>query len=275
MARWTPNLLLSYAFCLLTTVLGVAAQYPPHGTSVPVAQVQGPPGYQAFMRKNTASVATENSTLCRLLSPALNRLPSAFGLDVDICRNADVNSTKALLETLKTAVESYLGTSICFVVLSFDDVEGRQVSAAQEALQALGLRQVLPTIRAAKSVVLAHMPNILPGSNREPWVVLAVDYSFHWFNVGLYTLDEIGIVDPIEGTVRGPRIEEDNQLDALRDVLRHLFANPPPNANLPKQIHHLVVAHEEMDTIDFEARVQSAFGCRWRSKLYLENHNEL
>ncbi|KAF2683145.1 hypothetical protein K458DRAFT_405273 [Lentithecium fluviatile CBS 122367] len=121
-----------------------------------------------------------------------------------------------------------------------DDVAGR-ASVIQEALQALGLRQVLPTIRTAKDVVYAHMPNTVPGFYGEPLVVLAVDCSFHWFNVGLYAIDEIGLVDTIEGTVKGLRTQQDNQLDELRDTLRYLFANAPPNVNLPMQIHHLIV----------------------------------
>ena len=48
-------------------------------------------------------------------------------------------------------------------------------------------------------------------------------------------------MDPVEGTVRGRRIDEDFQIGALRDTLSHLFANPPPGINLPQQIHHLVV----------------------------------
>lgn len=269
------------------------------------------------MRKNTAPQSIDSSTLCRVLPPALDSLPSAVGLDVDICRHPDVTSIKALLATLRTAVESYLGTSVCFAALSLDDFEGDTVSVAQQALQAIGIRQVLPAIRAAKAEVLAHRPASLPDPEEEPWVVLAVEYSLHWFNVGLYTVDELGIVDPIQRAVGGPKIGEDNQLDALRDALRQLLAHPPPNVNLPEKIHHLVVygddaknqalhhliatflnadlirdahvsssvydgvtivarsAHVEMDTIDFETRNRPTFSCRWRSRLYRKDQNEL
>ena len=192
------------------------------------------------MRKNATSSRLKTSTLCQFLFPALSYLHSTVGFDVNICRHADVVSTKILLTTLMTAVESYLGMNICFARLSLDDMEERKVSVVQEALQALSLRQVSPTLRNAKLMVYANMPDTLPRFDEEPWVVLVVDYSFHWFNVGLYTIDE-GIVDPIEGTVRGPRIGENNQLDALQDSLTHLLANPPQNVNLPKQIRQLVV----------------------------------
>ncbi|KAF1957719.1 hypothetical protein CC80DRAFT_491094 [Byssothecium circinans] len=325
---------------LLTAALGVAAQYPARprapgvafrltpdygiaviyfndGTTVPVAQVHGSRQYRVFMRNNTASASTEDSMLCRFLPPALERLPPAFRPDLDICRGTDFTSTKALLATLKSAVESYLGTNICFAGLSLDGVEEHTRDIAQEALQALGLRQVIPTVQPARYAVHANRPDSEPAYDEDPWVVLAVDYSFHWFDVGVYTIDEIGLVLPVHSTVRGPRIGEENQLDALRDTLNSLFANPPPDFNLPAQFRYLVVygddaknetlhhmlkdilgsdlvrdarvsssvfdgmafmahvVHEHMDTIDFETQVESAFGCKWRSKLYPKDESEL
>jgi hypothetical protein len=264
------------------------------------------------MRKDTTAtpLGTENSTFCRVLSPALNRLPLEFGFD--ICRNAGVTATKSLLSALKKSVESYLGTNICFAGITLDNPEKNNAGVVQEALQALGLRQVLPTVLAAQFVVIAHEPENSPGFDEEPWIVLAVDYSSHWFNVGLYTIDE-GLVDPIEGFVQNPTIGENNQLDVLGDALRHLFANPPNNVTLPEKIHHLIVygdnkkedvlnllktfmaadlvddaivsdsvfdavteiaghVHGVMDTVEFEMRAKSAFGCQWRSALY---RNEL
>jgi hypothetical protein len=81
------------------------------------------------------------------------------------------------MSTLKTAIESYLGTNICFAALSLDDSKSYEASVAQETLQALGLRQVLSTVRAAGSVVRTHKPITLPGLDDKPWVVLVVDYS--------------------------------------------------------------------------------------------------
>ncbi|KAF2819125.1 hypothetical protein CC86DRAFT_472278 [Ophiobolus disseminans] len=225
----------------LTPDYGVAAIHLKGGTFVPIARVQGSPAYQAFMRKKSASAKAEDSTLCRLLAPALDRLPSAFGIDIDTCRDADVVSTKALLATLKTAVESYLGTNICFASLSLDDIgDQHQIDVAQEALQALHLRQVLPTVRGDKPVVVAHKPDASPGLDETPSIILALDYSLHWFNVGLYTSSE-GYVDPVDPLVSGRKIDEEHQLDALRDALRYLFDHPPPEVNLVKDIRHLVV----------------------------------
>jgi hypothetical protein len=220
----------------------VAAVYFKNGTSVPVAQVQGSHAYQDFIRKNFTSLSHEDSTLCRWLGPTLNGLPSALGVDVDMCRHADVSTVKSLLRTLKYAVESYLGTGICFAALILDDFDAHLRSVAQEALEAVGLHQVLGTILAGKTEVMAKMPQPLPGMNEEPWVVLAVDYSFRWFNVGLYTLDEFGIVDPVEASVSSPRIAEHNRLDALGDAIRHLLTHTTlPDVKLPEQVRHLFV----------------------------------
>jgi hypothetical protein len=165
------------------------------GTYVPVAHIQGSPEYQAFMRKTTGSSSTEDSTLCQWLSPT---------------------------------IESYLGTNICFASLSLDVATENKIEVAEEALHALGLTRVLPTIQSAKHVILAHRPATVPEPDEE-WVVLAVDFSIRWYNIGLYAIEQLGIVDPVDDFVRGPRIDEDNQLDALRDTLSHLLANPPPN----------------------------------------------
>lgn len=211
-----------------------------NGTSVPIAQVYGPPGYKAFMRGKTVPAPTENGTLCRLLSPALDVLPSVSGLNVDACHNSDVISMKALLATLNSAVEAYLGTNICYAELSMDDAEGHKKSVAEEALRAIGLRQVHSTRRANPVAAVALTADSISEYDLEERVVLAIDYSSRWFSVGLYTIEE-GILEHIEDTMIGPRIDQDNQLGALKDTLESLVVSPPPNAHRPKQIHHLVV----------------------------------
>ncbi|KAF2272060.1 uncharacterized protein EI97DRAFT_437242 [Westerdykella ornata] len=304
----------------LTHDYGVAAIYLENGTSVPVAQVYGSPGYQEFMRKNNTSASPEASKFCQLRSQAIDRLPSAATSKIDICRNADVIHTKALLSTLQAATESYLGTNICHAALILDDVSKHKVNVAHEALAALGLYQVLPTVQASKSFALAHRPKDAPAFDEKPWPVLVIDFSIHWFNIGLYTIGELGIVDPVEGYVRGPTTDEENQLDALRDTLSHIFAHPPADMRLPEELRHLIVygddanndefrrilaaalrnvqlptqqtrnvlssifdgpaytaytAHVRMDTPEFETHAPSAFGCKWRSKLYSEDQTEL
>ena len=165
--------------------------------------------------------------------------------------NADVTHTKALLATLKAATESYLGTKVCHAAPSLDDASEPKAHVAHEALDALGLYQVLPTVHASKSFVLAYRPKTAPAFDEKPWAILAIDYSVHWFNVGLYTVGECGIVDPVEGFVRGPRADEDNQLDALRDSLDHLFAHPPAEIRLPKDLHNLIIYGDDANNHDF------------------------
>jgi hypothetical protein len=196
------------------------------------------------MRGNTAPGTAEDSTICQWISPTLNRLTSAFGLDIDVCRE-DVTGTKALLSSLKTVVEAYLGTNICFASLSHDDVLGYQlhgskVEVAERTLQALGLRQLMPSVPVATSIIRTYMPSeSLPEFDEEPWIVVVVEYSSHWFNVGLYTIEEEGIVSPIHGWVKELRVGEQNQLEALRNRLRDIIADPPPGVDLPQQIRYL------------------------------------
>jgi hypothetical protein len=189
-------------------------------------------------------------------------MTSAFGLDIDICRE-DVTGTKALMSSLKTVVEAYLGTNICFASLSHDDVLGYQkhsykLKVAEEALQALGLRQVLPSIPVARSFICAHMPSEkVPAFDEEPWVVLAVEYSSHWFNMGLYTIEEDGKLDPIHGWVEGLRVGEQNQLEVLKDRLRDIIASPPPGVDLPQQIRHLFLYGDDAKNNDLKLLLAS------------------
>lgn len=145
------------------------------------------------------------------------------------------------MQTLQTAVEVYLGTNICFAVLSLDVVEVHRIAVAREALQVLGLRQVLPTVQAVKPVVLAHRPDTAPELDEEPWIILAIDYSPHWYNVGLLTIGEAGIVDLVPDFASGPIIDEERQLEAMEHSLGHIIANPPSNVYLLGQIHQLFV----------------------------------
>ncbi|KAF2749249.1 hypothetical protein M011DRAFT_399428 [Sporormia fimetaria CBS 119925] len=211
--------------------------------SVPIARIQGSLSYQAFMRKRTTSNNRRESMLCRLLAPALERLPPEFGLD--FCRSPDVVATKTMLANLKQLVESYLGTNICFAAISLDDPEGEKPSVVEEALEALGLRQVLPTLPRARTVVSSHTPQHSPDLEEEAWNILAIESSSRWSSIGLYSLNE-GINDAIEGFVSGPIFGDQNQLTTLGDALRHLFENPPANITHPEKIHHLVLYGDNM-----------------------------
>ncbi|KAH8728765.1 hypothetical protein GQ44DRAFT_782581 [Phaeosphaeriaceae sp. PMI808] len=230
----------------LTPDYGIASIYLKDGTSVPVAQVRGSPEYQAFMRKPTASASKEDNTLCRLLALRLDYLAPLFGSAISVCRNVDIGSTLGVMQTLKTAAEVYLNTNICFAALSLDVVEEHKIAIAHKTLEALGLRQILPTLQAAKSVVLAHRPDTAPKFDEEPWIVLAIDYSSHWYNVGLLTIGEAGIVDLVPDFTNGPKIDEKHQLEAMEHSLSHIIANPPSNVNLPGQIHQLVLYGDDV-----------------------------
>ncbi|CAI6331854.1 unnamed protein product [Periconia digitata] len=227
----------------LTPDYGLASIYLKNGTSVPVAQVWGTLGYQDFMRKPLHSAWESRSTLCRYITPGLEQLIPLFGSWISICRNSKVESTLSVMDSLKTAVEAYLGTSICDVKLNIDVFEWPKHQVVREALHALGLREVVPTMPTTKSVVLEHVPHMgtTPGYNEEPWIILAIDYSKHWYNVGLMNIDE-GFVDPIPGFIRGPTIGKGQQLKAVEHSLRDIIANPPDNIrNLPKQIHRVML----------------------------------
>jgi len=233
---------------------------------------------------------------------------------LDTCRHPDVLVLKTMFSALNTAVESYLGTNICFVALVLDDIKSKTERSAQEGLQMLGLQQVLGTTQTGRAEVRAHMSSIRNATGGVAQVVLAVDYSARWFNTGMYTLDGNRLVDPVLGFVDGLTIGTEPQLKAFETALRNLSRNLPLNLRSPDQLllygdtagdpeildivdsvsgselrsnayvsrsafrgvaHVAQGAFEEMDTVDFEMTEPASFGCRWRSRLYDQEQVEL
>jgi hypothetical protein len=254
----------------------------------------------------------EGSTLCKWITPVLDRLPAALGLDVPSCRSVDFISVKTLLSSLETAVETRLGTNFCFAELSVEDPLSYQSRLAEQALQHIGLRQIMPPGRRAKNVIRVFGPDSAPAYDEEPWPVLAVDYDTHWYNIGLYEIGEEGMVSPIEGFVHGQRFDVKNQLKAAKEELQNLhsksghiqhmflYGEQRDNQGLLDLLTETLgselvadarvdgsvwtstsymaeAAHIRMDDIQFEMDPASvgAFGCRWWSKLYRDSHEEL
>ncbi|KAF2196785.1 hypothetical protein GQ43DRAFT_466917 [Delitschia confertaspora ATCC 74209] len=327
--------LLMFILLLLTTALGVAAYYPDcchgvpgvafgltpdygvasiyfkNGTSVPVAQIQGCPGYQAFMRNHTASTAAETSPL--------DRAQDSGGI---------VTWNQHLLRRDHfTGVEDYRADTKDYR----PGIQGYRPEVVQETLHAIGLRQAKGwALPAGKLTVSEIMKNEI--LQDEEQVILAVDYSSHGFSLGLYIMDELGIVDTLKeeyhpriGSVKGARENEPGDLGALKDALQVLLGSKPLagyKLPVPLQIQHLIVygdlargdalryiltavleaglvenarishslfagtasmakmAYHDMWWINSGFNTghrirDAAFGCRWRSKLYRKGHDEL
>lgn len=264
------------------------------------------------MRRATAGSPQDSSALCRWLTPVLDRLPAALGLDTCICRSSDFASTKTLLSSLKAAAESRLGTNFCFAALSVDEPSSHQSRLAEQVLEQIGLRQIMPTGRRAQNVIRVLGPESAPAYDEEPWLVLAMDYDTHWYNIGLYEIGEDGIVTFVEDSVHGPRFNAENRLEAVKQELQDmpsslgnaqyifLYGERREDQKLLDLLAKTLVpelvndarmdgsvwtstsymaeaAHIRMDDIQFEMNSKSdgAFGCKWRSKLYRDGHEEL
>jgi hypothetical protein len=264
------------------------------------------------MRRVAAGPPLEASPFCQWVIAVLDRLPAALALDIISCRSADLTSTKALMSSLKTAVESHLGTNICFAALSIDDPLSYQNRVAEAALVQIGLRQIAGAGRTAKNVIRVFGPDSAPSYDEEPWLVLAVDWDTHWYNIGLYEIGEEGILSSVEYFAHGPRFDVENQVEAakgeLQDILskfehiRHIFLYGKErqsfellnlltemlgpelvkdargddsiwtSTNYMAEVAHLRMDHPQFDT---SPAGDAAFGCKWRSKLYRDRHEEL
>ncbi|KAF5964953.1 putative heat shock protein 70 protein [Fusarium bulbicola] len=95
---------------------GTAAIFLGNGSSVAVARVEGSQAYKDLMlRQNTTLATTENrSNLQRPISD-LWSLSKRFWKQPDTMEDIDKIALEPVLRGLKTAVEAYLGNSICFV----------------------------------------------------------------------------------------------------------------------------------------------------------------
>ncbi|KAI8933115.1 hypothetical protein NX059_009758 [Plenodomus lindquistii] len=247
----------------------VASIYLKNRTSVPIAQVYGSPEYRGFMRNVSIPAIKDKTALCRYIAPYLEYSNSLLGFTIGACRNADITSTLGVMHSLKTAVELYLGTNICYAALSLDAIEDHKKSAAEEALRAIGLRQVLPTSQVAKTIVAKHLPDYheivngyvldAPWVLEDPWTVIAIDHSSHWYNIGLFTVEE-GISDPIDNFTKGPEIDAERQLEAMERTLSHIIANPPSGIQIPEHIHHIELYGDDANNASFHKLLANMLG---------------
>jgi hypothetical protein len=81
----------------------------------------------------------------------------------------------------------------------------------------------LPPLPTGKFAVVANMDGVMPGYEASPWVILAVDYSFHGFSLGLYNVEQAGLVDAIKeeyypylGSDRSAQKEDPGYLETLK-----------------------------------------------------------
>lgn len=224
---------------------------------MPVAQIRGSAAYQSFMKSDatSSSSSTETSTLCSRITPLLRFLPSQLRTYTNICTSANVASAKALLATLRAGVESYLGTKICVADLHMSVGEGTKVDVAVEAFQSTGLRLAMPgQISTGRLAVLAKMDRGRVDATivGEPsWSIIAVECNSYGFSLGLYTMDDIDILDTVKEQyyLYPPSSEESQggepgQLDALKNRLQDFFRQSPEGPDQPITVDHLVIYGE-------------------------------
>lgn len=79
-----------------------------------------------------------------------------------------------------------------------------------------------------------------PAYDEESWIILAVDYSKLRYNIGLITISEDGLVDPV------PCFDKEQQLEAMGQSLRHIIANPPDHVHdLLKKTHQIIICGDD------------------------------
>ncbi|RAR16232.1 hypothetical protein DDE83_000358 [Stemphylium lycopersici] len=147
----------------------------------------------------------------------------------------------AHLLALITAVETYLGTNICFAELDLDVFEDHQISVTRDALHALGLRQVHTTRPASRSMTMAQRPDPAPEYDEEPKIILSIGHSPRWYTVDLFMVEDGAIEISFPDFRSSTKMDEEHQLEEIERSLKHIFANSPSNVDLPNGIQELVV----------------------------------
>ncbi|KAH7166407.1 hypothetical protein EDB81DRAFT_284980 [Dactylonectria macrodidyma] len=230
----------------LTRDYGTAAIYYPNSSYAKVAYVEGSSAYKAFMRRDATATPVHDNSLCHLLPVSLTKL--TFGY-CDIAASSDVDSSRALLDTLKTSVTAYLGTTFCFADIVIPDRrQAYQRGVIEKSLVAVGLRQSFRPSGADYRAVQSH--NIPDSTNPNVYerVFLVVDYS----NSGLRLLlfcDDYGVGGDLRRNYQ-PQLgaahsDQPGHWDAIETVLRR-FVEPPLGESamgnkVPDRVEQLVL----------------------------------
>ncbi|KAH8734580.1 hypothetical protein BGZ61DRAFT_473304 [Ilyonectria robusta] len=227
----------------LTPDIGTIAIHFPNGTVVQIDRTEWKQSqsYRTFMRKPDGLAADVERC---------NWLPSN---STDYDRNADFEVVKALLTEFKAVVEAVLGTQICFAELVIPDLrQSYQRRVIEEALVAVGLRQMLSTSDAPKAALYAN--DIEHPVVDDEQVVLVVGYSKSHLNLALF-LDDEGLVESIRqdyqqglGADDEPRQEHwPDVVVALNQISSPPLGNSETGSSLPRNIEKLVLYGDALE----------------------------
>lgn len=227
---------------MLTGHSTVAIHFP-NGTVVQIActEWKQSQSYRTFMRKADGLAADVERC---------NWLPSNF---TGCGRNADFEVVKALLIEFKAIVEVVLGTQICFAELVIPDPhQNYQRRVIEEALVAVGLRQMIGTSDAPKAALYAN--DIKHPVVDDEQVVLVVGYSKSHLNLALF-LDDEGLVESIRqdyqqslGADDEPRQEHwSDVVVALNQISALSFGNSELGSSPPWNIEKLVLYGDALE----------------------------
>lgn len=268
---WVCTLRLYFAPVLSDSKYSTAAIYFANGSFAEVAQIEGSPEYKRFMRNDAPSSARKS--LCDRLPPSLQQV--TLGL---CSKPPDITSTLSLLRALKYSIESYLGTTFCFVDVVVPDLrQTYQISVIETTIRAIHLRQTLETLNAGKLALLANRVSKESGSDAAEQVVLAIDYSRSGLNTMIFC-DDNGIIDALR-QVYSPHLGAENPLPgnlkgvktALKKFIQPPFGTSPMGQKLPDHIDRLVLYGDRCSDKQFSGMLVEILGKDLVEKSYLSN----
>ncbi|RGP81859.1 heat shock 70 [Fusarium longipes] len=230
------------------------------GSSVAVAKIEGSSAYKAFMREQNVTITQQTGShhsLLHLAGSYLTELNAKLWKHSEHLSRIETVPIKPMLQTLKAAVESYLGNYICFVNLSLTKGERQsdyQINAFNKAIHQVGLTNVWE--HTFDPSIPAMISNRLDNHSEPEKLILVVDNSRYGFNLGIFFRD-----DALFQTIRHNYKLLDSQVrsperslilqHAIKSIIKPSFGSLPITGHLPIHIGELVLYGDDIWDPDF------------------------
>ncbi|KAF9775221.1 hypothetical protein IL306_006695 [Fusarium sp. DS 682] len=246
-------------------IIRTAAVHLDDGSSVAVAKVEGNPAYKAFMRRQNLGAAQKAASyLNRLYSTAsyLMGVNTRLWKNPQTVQELDSAAIKPMLQTLKAAVQSYLGNSICFINSSFPKGERHgdyQQNIINEAIYQIGLTKVWDHTYDAG--MLAMVGNKLANFSEPEKLILVIDNSYYGFNLRIFYRDDAMFNDiRYDYQLIGDKSQGPDRYHLLRRAIEEItkppFGSLPITGELPSDIEELVLYGDHISDPEFRKMLE-------------------
>ncbi|KAH7329736.1 hypothetical protein B0I35DRAFT_420720 [Stachybotrys elegans] len=252
----------------LTPDYGVAAIYYKNGTWAEVARVEGSSTYSAMMRKAPSTKVPNKHSSWPLITEVICPVLDTF--KPRLCKQTpDIESVKDLLQSLKAAVASHLGTTFCYAQIALPDREWTyQANVVTLALHSVRLHSIISIVDEAR---MAFWGSELAASGRpetdDTRSILVVNYSESGLSASLLA-EDMGIVDVMRrsrdeslGAKNRAQPNHQKQVKAfLEKIMERPFGNDYFGQPMHEDLGKTVLHSDAIRDAEFLETFRSAIG---------------